>query len=295
MAEPEDWTEIVNLLAHELRGPLTSVMGFIELTQAAGPLTERQEYFSERALSSVRQMQRVIDRLVVLGRIEAGSPLNLSACQPEVVAARSLDLVRDQAERREITLQLEIDPNLGTIEADGRQFEQVIVELISNAIKYNRRGGTVWLSARGYDDDVEVSVRDTGSGIGAEDLPHIFERFYRSTVQGGGRAAGIGLGLWLVKAIVEQHGGRVWGDSVLGVGTTFGFRLPRVPSATVTRSEDRTMSREATTISLAEPELLAADYTASSELLDAVDDNLQEPPSIYDDHDDDGDAAAAEL
>ena len=171
----------------------------------------------------------------------------------------------------------------------------MIVELISNAIKYNRRGGTVWLSARGYDDDVEVSVRDTGSGFARRTCRTFLSGSYRSTVHGGGRAAGIGLGLWLVKSIVEQHGGRVWGDSVLGVGTTFGFRLPRVPSATVTLSEDRTMSREETTISLAEPELLAADYTASSELLDAVDDNLQEPPSIYDDHDDDGDAAAAEL
>ncbi len=295
MPEPRDWIGIVNEAALELRSPLAAIMGFVELIQYSGPLTERQEYFSERALSSVRQMELLIARMVELGWIEADHALALSACDLDAVVARSLDLLRDQAESREITIQLEIDPHLGAIEADARHVEQVVVNLLINAIKYNRRGGTIWVNLRGYDDDVEITVRDNGYGIMADDLPHIWERYYCSTARPREVIPGMGLGLWIVKTIVEKHGGRVWVDSVVNVGTTFGFGLPRVPSSAVGLSEDTTGSREAATTPFDVPDSLPADYAASGEQIDAVDDNLQEPPSFNDDHDDDDDALSVKA
>lgn len=295
MAEATNWAEIANLLALELRSPLAAIQGFIELTQYAGPLTERQEYFSERALASVRQMQLVITRMVAIGWIDGDHPLHYYACDLETLVVRSVDLLRDQAERREVTVQVEVDPNLGEVEADSLRLEQVIVELLSNAIRFNQRGGTVWVSLHGYDDDVELTVRDSGYGIATDDLPLVFDRFYRAVPQSRQVAPGMGVGLWLVKTLVEKHGGRVWVDSVVGVGTTFGVRLPRVPSVAAHLSEESTVSREVESALFDVPESIYADHTASSEQIDAVDDNLQEPPSIHDDHDDDGDAVAAEL
>lgn len=279
MQEPNDWAEIISIVAHDLKTPITAVKGFIELIKYSGPMNERQDYFSDRALSALRQMEHLVARLLELAWIDADRPLEPQLCNLNAVIDDTVALLSDYAERRSITLHLEIAPDLGKLEADERRLEQVMMNLISNAVKYNRRGGDVWIRAQGNEDSIDVTVRDSGFGIAPEDLPNIFERFYRSQSSQDESIEGTGLGLSIVKSIVEKHGGRVWVDSVIDVGTTFGFSLPR----TVRRSEGSANPRESISAPFDAPESHESLRPDSSEEIDAVDDNLQEPPPVRDD------------
>lgn len=222
------WTEVVSIIAHDLKTPISSVKGYIELMQVAGELNERQQQFSERALHSLQQMEQLVARLLELSWIDADRPLQRDDCHLAELVARSAELVAELARRRDVTIHLEIEPEVSVVPAESRRIEQVILNLMSNAIKYNRQGGDVWVSVKNKPDGIEVSVRDTGIGIAPEDQPHIFERFYRASVHSGEEIEGTGLGLSIVKAVVEKHHGEVNVESVVGEGTTFRFWLPRV-------------------------------------------------------------------
>ena len=153
------------------------------------------------------------------------------------------------------------------------------MNLLSNAIKYNQRGGDVWITAQGRADEIEVTLRDTGCGIAPEDLPNVFDRFFRSQMTGDEAVEGTGLGLSIVKSIVEQHGGRVWVESVIDEGTTFSFVLPRLAP-----SRGSSDQREPPSEPLDAPETFPHDHSdPGGEEIDAVDDNFQEPPAARDD------------
>ncbi len=275
MQEPNDWVEIISIVAHDLKTPITAIKGFIELIKYSGPLNERQDYFGDRALSALRQMEHLVARLLELAWIDADRPLDPQPCDLCFLIDNTVTLLSDYAERRSVTLHLEIDPELGTVEADERRLEQVAMNLLSNAIKYNRRGGDVWIVVKGTEDNVEVSVHDTGFGISSEDLPNIFERFFRSQATHDEVIEGTGLGLSIVKSNVEKHGGHVWVDSVVDVGTTFGFSLPRV----MRLNEGSAHPRESIGVPMDAPELPMSLHPDSGEQIDSVDDNLQEPPA----------------
>jgi two-component system phosphate regulon sensor histidine kinase PhoR len=142
---------------------------------------------------------------------------------PDLVAG-VLGRLRAQAERAGLLLETRIDPGLPHVPADRGRLEQVLVNLVHNAIKFTAPGGGVSVTARADGQHLTVSVSDTGVGISADDLPRVFERFYKADrARAGG---GTGLGLAIARHIVEAHGGRIWAESVEGRGSTFSFSLP---------------------------------------------------------------------
>src|SRR5207248_4773119 len=158
---------------------------------------------------------------VVTGQME------LEAGQITVSEAleNGLTMLKERASRHGISLGLEIDPDLHLIEADERKVKQVVFNLLSNAVKFTPDGGRIEVTAHQLDSEIRIAVRDTGIGIAPEDQERIFEEF-RQVGQGSAKAEGTGLGLALTRKLVELHGGRIWVESELGVGSTFTFALP---------------------------------------------------------------------
>jgi signal transduction histidine kinase len=141
------------------------------------------------------------------------------------LAERVARLFRTQTQVHEIVVRF--PPDFPSVVGDLIRLEQVLNNLVSNAIKYSPNGGTIEISGRGSPDEVIVTVSDTGVGISYEELPHVFERFFRGARERHQGTPGAGLGLYLSKAIVEAHGGRIWAESEPGEGTTFSFAIPR--------------------------------------------------------------------
>jgi two-component system phosphate regulon sensor histidine kinase PhoR len=218
--------DFVANVSHELRTPLTIVGGFAETLAAEDVPYDARRQFAERVLSNTRRMQRIVDDLLDLSRIESGGwvpnprPVELRTLAGDVVAA-----ARDAAEAKGLQVTLEFAPGATVVQADPTALRQVLGNLVDNAVRHTARG-SVTLFSRRYDEGVEVGVRDTGVGISAEHLPRIFERFYRVDPGRSREEGGTGLGLAIVKHLVEAHGGRVRAESVVGEGTTIVARFP---------------------------------------------------------------------
>lgn len=218
-----DW---LNTVAHDLKTPINSVRGCIELVQQLGPLNERQQHFSDKALNGLQRMEHLVARLLDISWLDAGMALELVECELATLILDVVDMLRDSAERRGITVHMQLDDRLGLIQADPPRLLQVVDNLVSNAIKYNRDGGQVWIQARREADRVVVSVSDTGIGISTEDQPRVFEWFFRAREGVALKIEGSGLGLAITRAIVHKHGGHIWLESTAGQGTTVFFSLP---------------------------------------------------------------------
>ena len=220
-------SEFLASMSHELRTPLNAVIGFSDvlLERMFGELNERQEEYVRDIRDSGRHLLDLINEILDLSKVEAGrmelEPVPLSL--PEVLE-QALSLVRDRAARQQLTVELEVAPEVGVVIADEVKLKQVVVNLLTNAVKFTPEGGRIDVAARVAGDEVQVYVRDTGVGIAHADQARIFEAFQR----GDRRVSveGTGLGLTLSKRFVELHGGRIWVASTLGEGSTFGFALP---------------------------------------------------------------------
>jgi two-component system phosphate regulon sensor histidine kinase PhoR len=166
-----------------------------------------------------------VQRLKELSRVETGQAMfTLAPLRLKPVVDAVADRLRPQIDRHSLILLNEVSPELPTVMADVNAVSEVLINLLGNAIKYTPEGGKVWVRATAANGTVEVQVADTGQGIAAQHLPHIFERFYKADRS---RASdGVGLGLALVKHLVQAHGGKVWAESVEGRGSTFSFTLP---------------------------------------------------------------------
>lgn len=283
-----NWVDIVSEVAHDLKTPISSARGFIELILDSGdPVTERQQRYGGIALDALDHMQQLVQRLLEIAWIEEDRPLVNKPCDLCIVIERSVDSLSEYAARQRVAVTVEMDAEVGVIHADERRLEQVLLNLVGNAIKYNQPEGQVWVQATGTDEGVQVTVRDSGRGINPEDLPYIFERFYRGNIEQDARSGvkieGTGLGLAIAKELIEKHGGRIGVESVPGEGSTFMFVLPRARL-----SEGQEAKGEVITTVIDEAESIDAVYEPdSSEELDAVDDNMQEPPQSYVDMDKD--------
>jgi signal transduction histidine kinase/CheY-like chemotaxis protein len=221
-------------MSHELRTPLNAVIGFSDvlLDRMFGELNERQDEYVRDIRNSGRHLLELINEILDLSKVEAGQmELDLDAVSIPELIDHGLAMVRERAGGHGISLARDIDPEVDTVLADELKLKQVIVNLLSNAVKFTPDGGAVTVTARRLDAEVQLSVRDTGIGIAAEEKTRVFEAFQR-----GGRAArtsteGTGLGLTLSKRIIDLHGGRLWMDSEPGVGSTFSFAIPVVPAS----------------------------------------------------------------
>jgi two-component system phosphate regulon sensor histidine kinase PhoR len=218
--------DFVANVSHELRTPLASIKSVIETLQG-GALDDEAtaQDFLARADAEVDRLVLMVEELLELSRIESGEvPLAREPVEMAAVVSQAAERMRPQAERQGIELSLDLPPDLPRVTGDADRLERAAVNLIQNAIKFTPGGGSIRISAAALDGAVEVAVRDTGAGIPPEDLPRVFERFYKADRSRGGR--GSGLGLAVVKHTVEAHGGRVVAESELGRGSTFRFTVP---------------------------------------------------------------------
>jgi two-component system phosphate regulon sensor histidine kinase PhoR len=219
--------DFVANVSHELRTPVTVIKGYTETLQKSGIGTapETVERFLAVIHTHADRLAHLIGDLLTLSELEsAGYTLTLHPVALPEVAATARMLLEQKAAEKEITINPGSLPGL-TVLADVGRLEQVLVNLLDNAVKYTPSGGTVDLFAREAGDEVEIAVRDTGQGIPPQDLPRIFERFYRVDAARSRQEGGTGLGLAIVKHIVQLHGGTVRVESVPGKGTTFFFTL----------------------------------------------------------------------
>jgi GAF domain-containing protein len=221
-------SEFLANMSHELRTPLNAIIGFSEvLTERMfGELNEKQEEYLKDIYASGQHLLSLINDILDLSKIEAGRmELELTDFDLPQAIDNALTLVRERAGRRGIALEHSVDERLGEIRGDERKVKQVLLNLLSNALKFTPEGGRVEVRAGMVDSMAEISVTDTGVGIAPEDQGAIFEEF-RQVGTAEKKAEGTGLGLTLCRKFVELHGGRIWVKSQVGMGSTFTFRLP---------------------------------------------------------------------
>ena len=221
-------SEFLANMSHELRTPLNAVIGFSEvlLDRMFGDLNDRQEEYLRDIWASGRHLLELLNDILDLSKVEAGQMVLEATIFPVGGALDYvLSLVRERAATHDIALTLDVNDDVGIVRADELKFKQVVLNLVSNAVKFTPDGGTVAVAASRSGPDVEVTVTDTGIGVAAEDHERIFESF-----QQGGRGApkgeGTGLGLTLSRRIVALFGGRLWLQSQVGHGSTFSISLP---------------------------------------------------------------------
>ena len=218
--------DFISNVSHEFRTPLASLKALTETLQESAledpPAAHR---FLSRIETEVDNLTQLVQELLELSRIESGKvPLNRKALAPISLLSPSIDRMVLQAERAGLIMKLECPPDLPYVLADPERLEQVLVNLLHNAIKFTPPGGEIVVSARSEGEEVIFQVRDTGLGISFDDLPRIFERFYKiDRARSGG---GTGLGLSIAKHLIEAHRGRIWVESTRGKGSTFYFSLP---------------------------------------------------------------------
>ncbi|HJQ12431.1 MAG TPA: PAS domain-containing sensor histidine kinase [Gemmatimonadaceae bacterium] len=218
--------EVLAVVAHDLRNPVHTILGAAGVVDAIseGEAHERHVQMIERA---ARTMERLISDLLDVASIESGTlslhtaPVDFTSLVSEV-----LDLLDGQARERNIHIRGEINAGIPLVMGDRDRLIQVLSNLIGNAIKFTPEGGNVLVLVTRSAGEVLTSVIDTGVGISPADLPHVFDRFWRAR---GNSAKGAGLGLSIARGIVEAHGGKIWAESRVGVGTTITFALPAQP------------------------------------------------------------------
>jgi CheY-like chemotaxis protein len=218
-------------MSHELRTPLNAIIGFSEvLTERLfGELNDKQAEYFEDILGSGRHLLSLINDILDLSKVEAGRmELELGTFSLVEALDNGLTMVRERASRHGVILSLDVDEAIGLIEADERTVKQVIFNLLSNAVKFTSERGRVDVVAREVRGGIQISVRDTGIGIAPEDQDRIFEEFQQVSGSSSTTNAheGTGLGLALARRFVELHGGRLWVESKVAVGSTFSFTLP---------------------------------------------------------------------
>jgi signal transduction histidine kinase len=221
-------SEFLANMSHELRTPLNAIIGFSEvLTERMfGELNEKQDEYLKDIHASGQHLLSLINDILDLSKIEAGRmELERSAFDLPNAIENALILVRERASRRGISLGSTIDERLGALDGDERKVKQVLLNLLSNALKFTPEGGRIDVGARLDNHVAEVSVADTGIGIAPADQDAVFEEF-RQVGTADKKAEGTGLGLALSRKFIELHGGKIWVESQLGAGSTFTFTLP---------------------------------------------------------------------
>jgi signal transduction histidine kinase len=221
-------SEFLANMSHELRTPLNAIIGFSEVLaeRMFGDVNAKQAEYLQDILESGRHLLSLINDILDLSKIEAGH-MELEPADFDLPSAidNALTLVRERATRRGITLGSTIDERLGMVLGDERKVKQVLLNLLSNALKFTPEGGRIDVGGRLAGEVAEVSVTDTGIGIAPADQEAVFEEF-RQVGAADKRAEGTGLGLALSRKFVELHGGKIWVRSELGRGSTFTFTLP---------------------------------------------------------------------
>jgi two-component system phosphate regulon sensor histidine kinase PhoR len=219
-------SDFVSTVSHDLRSPLTAILGYVELIGRAGPVNDQQAEFIRRVQYSVQSITTLITDLLDLGRIESGFDTQKEPTHLALVVRYAIEGLRQQAEAKQQQLSMNVPESLPTIFANPPRLRQMVANLIDNAVKYTPEAGHIAVQARAEDELIVITIADSGMGIPDTEQPYIFDKFYRAS-NSRQEYAGTGLGLSIVKSIVENHDGRIWLDSRLGGGTTFTVVLPQ--------------------------------------------------------------------
>ena len=230
--QEEERSTFISVISHELQTPIAIIKGYASTLARTGALLEAEALRSRLVAieEEADRLNKLVGNLLYASRIQAGGlymepvPLDLSPLVQGVVR-------RLQAKSPDFTVTLEIPPNLPTVMADRDRIEEVLQNLLDNAIKYSPRQHNLTVTCSATGDEVIVGVSDTGMGISLRDQEHIFNRFHRVGDSMARATPGAGLGLYICRVIVEAHGGQIWVESTLHEGSTFSFSLPRVEKA----------------------------------------------------------------
>jgi two-component system phosphate regulon sensor histidine kinase PhoR len=218
--------DFISNISHELRTPLASLKALTETLQG-GALDDRPAAmrFLDRMVTELDALTHMVSELLELTRIESGQvPLEFQSVSPKELLEKALFRLGVQAERAQVHIELDCPENLPNVIADPPRLGQALVNLLHNAIKFTPEEGEISLSAKLENYSVIFSIKDTGIGIPVDDLPRIFERFYKA--DRARASGGTGLGLAITRHIVEAHGGRIWATSIEGRGSKFSFSIP---------------------------------------------------------------------
>jgi len=217
--------DFIHTISHDLRSPLTAIMGYVELLDRVGPLNEQQKQFIHHIQNSIQNITTLVNDLLDLGRIEAGFETRKDEVALENVLRYTLDNLARQIDDKGQKLKLNIAEDIPPIRGNPIRIRQLMDNLLVNAIKYTPEQGTITINLRTENGQVILEISDTGVGIPLADQPHIFEKFYRATNAPKG-TPGTGLGLAIVKSIVDNYQGRIWVESSVEMGTKFIVVLP---------------------------------------------------------------------
>jgi signal transduction histidine kinase len=213
-------------VSHELRSPLTSIRGYIQgvLDDTIGA-QDHKRYLSV-ALEETERLSKLINELLDLSQIEAGQfPLNLSVFDLNELIRRILVGLEENIIQKEMDVKVQFEEEQCWVEADPDRIQQVVLNLLDNAVKFNREEGNLFIRTWKNGDKVYTKIQDEGQGISKEDIVHIWERFYQVDKSRSPNRGGTGLGLSIVKKIIEEHHQSIWVNSKLGMGTAFIFSL----------------------------------------------------------------------
>lgn len=205
---------LLSIASHDLKAPLAAVQSYLQVMIGgfSGPLSDRQLQMLERCSERISEALELVSNFLDMSRLEAGQMLHeMEVVSIENVVRKALDVVRPAAQDKGIALELDCPSSMPGIHAAALRLQQALVNVLSNAIKFTPAGGRVTLRLEDHEDHVRIEITDTGIGIPAEDVPYIFDDFYRGG--NASEAAGTGLGLPVAKRIVIGHGGRIWAES----------------------------------------------------------------------------------
>ncbi|HVX29015.1 MAG TPA: ATP-binding protein, partial [Nitrolancea sp.] len=222
--------DFVANVSHDLRTPIASLKALVEtlLDGALDDQTVARDFLSRMAVE-VDDLVRLVEQLLQLSRVEAGQlELRKSPGSVGDVIQRVAERMQAQAALKEVEIVVDVPPDLPSAEFDAERIEQVLVNLVQNAITFSPQRGRTTLSATGGDDEIVVAVADRGPGLDPSDVERVFERFYKADRSRA--ASGSGLGLAIAKHMIQLHGGRIWVENDFGRGATFKFSLPRALS-----------------------------------------------------------------
>jgi len=217
--------EFVHTVSHDLRSPLTAILGYVDLLDRVGPINNEQREFIIRVQNSVKNITALVNDLLDLGRIEAGFDSQKEVVPLEGIIRYALETLAIQISDKRLNLHLNLPTDIPQMHGNPIRLRQMLDNLIGNAIKYTPEGGDITIDVEGQSDQIILRISDNGPGIPPADQPHIFEKFYRASNVPKG-VGGSGLGLAIVKSIVDNHQGRIWVDSLLGQGSSFTVVLP---------------------------------------------------------------------